>query len=167
MIKMALKDSFIGELKSEASFTKKMLERVPLDNPQWKPHEKSMGIGRLATHVAEIPHWISDIAKADEYDFLKHPHNPRIARSQAELLEIMQTNLDQAIADLGDTDDESLEKKWVVRRGDHIFSEMKKKVAMRSWGFSHIYHHRGQLSVYLRLLDIPVPGMYGPSADER
>jgi uncharacterized damage-inducible protein DinB len=164
---MAMKDAFIAELKSESILTQKMLERVPLDKASWKPHEKSMTLGRLATHVAEIPHWVSDIILADEYDFLKHPYNPRTAASKEEMIGILHTNMDRAIADLDTAEDNALRKKWIVRRGEQVFFELQKKVAIRSWAYSHLYHHRGQLSVYLRLLDIQVPGMYGPSADER
>jgi uncharacterized damage-inducible protein DinB len=165
---MAIKDAFFGELKHESSLTKKMLEKVPLDKKDWKPHEKSMSIGRLATHVAEISHWISDIIHIDDYDFLKNYNfDPRVASSTVELLEIFQTNLDKAIADLSNMNDEDFAKNWSVRRGEQVLFTTPKKVSIRSWGFSHMIHHRGQLSVYLRLLDVPVPGMYGPSADEK
>jgi uncharacterized damage-inducible protein DinB len=164
---MALKDAFIAELKQESMSTLKMLEKIPMDKAGWKSHEKSMTLGRLATHVAEIPHWISDIVLVDEYDFLTHPYNPLTASSLEELTSILQKNMTKAIADLATVDDETLGKKWCLRRGEQVFFELPKKIAIRSLGFSHLYHHRGQLSVYLRLLDIPVPGMYGPSADER
>lgn len=164
---MALKDLFISELKSESALTKKILERVPLDKTNWKPHDKSMTLGRLATHVAEIPHWISDIIASDEFDFLKSPFKANVAGSTEELVRIMQTTIDKAVADLENIDDEAMRKTWTVRRGEQVFFVLPKIVAIRSWGCSHIYHHRGQLSVYLRLLDIAVPGMYGPSADER
>ena len=164
---MTMIQTFLKELQQEAVTTRKMLERVPIDKADWKPHVKSMSIGRLATHVAEIPHWVSNILLLDEYDFMKHPYNPYIAKSSEELLEIHQTNIDNAVAELGKVDDEYLSKKWIVRRGDFVVADMKKKIALRSWGCNHLYHHRGQLSVFLRLLDIPVPGMYGPSADER
>ncbi|HEV8271482.1 MAG TPA: DinB family protein [Chitinophagaceae bacterium] len=165
---MAIKDAFITELKYESSLTKKMLEKVPLDKKDWKPHEKSMSIGRLSTHVAEITHWISDIIHIDDFDFMKNYNfNPRVAASTEELLEIFQTNLDKAIEDLSNMNDEDFAKNWTVRRGEQVMFSTPKKVSMRSWGFSHMIHHRGQLSVYLRLLDVPVPGMYGPSADEK
>ena len=169
---MAIKDAFIAELKHESSLTKKMLERVPLDNKDpivigWKPHEKSMTLGRLATHIAQTPHWISDIIHIDDYDFATRPFLSNTASSQQELIEIFQQWLDKAISDLDNASDELLNQKWIVRQGDKVFYDLVKKVAIRSWGFSHLIHHRGQLSVYLRLLDVPVPGMYGPSADER
>lgn len=164
---MGLKDAFIGELKYEGSLTRKMLERVPLDKKEWRPHGKSMTLGRLATHVAEIPHWISRIITIDDWDFAVQGFSSHSASTSAELIQIFQEKLDKAIADLETMSDEDFNKKWIVRRGDQMRNELVKKIAIRGWGFSHLIHHRGQLSVYLRLLDVPVPGMYGPSADEK
>jgi len=164
---MPVKNAFIAELKHESTLTKKMLERVPLDKKEWKPHEKSMTLGRLATHVAQTPHWISDIIHIDDFDFATRSFKPITAASQDELIKIFQETLDTAIADLEKMNDEDFNKKWIVRVGEKIMYDTPKKVAIRGWGFSHMIHHRGQLSVYLRLLDVPVPGMYGPSADER
>ena len=164
---MAGKDAFIAELKHESSLTKKMLERVPLEKAGWKPHEKSMTLGRLATHIAENFRWISDIKNIDDFDFAANPFKSHTAASQEELINIFQTNLDSAINDLSQMEDEDFNKTWTVRAGEKIMYNMPKKVAIRGWAFSHHIHHRGQLSVYLRLLDIAVPGMYGPSADER
>jgi uncharacterized damage-inducible protein DinB len=165
---MAIKDAFIGELKHESSLTKKMLERVPLDKKDWAPHEKSMSLGRLATHVAEITHWVSDIIHIDDFDFMKNFNfKPHVASSTEELLQIFQTNLDKAIADLSNMNDDDFAKSWTVRRGEQIMFNTPKKISIRGWAINHMIHHRGQLSVYLRLLDVPVPGMYGPSADEK
>jgi len=165
---MAIKDAFIGELKHESSLTKKMLEKVPLDRKDWKPHEKSMSLGKLATHVAEITHWVSDIIHIDDFDFMKNFNfNPQVASSTEELIEIFQSNLDKAIADLSSMSDDDFAKSWVVRRGEQVMFNTPKKVSIRAWAINHMIHHRGQLSVYLRLLDVPVPGMYGPSADEK
>lgn len=165
---MSIQNALIGELKHESSMTKKMLERVPLDKKDWKPHEKSMILGRLATHVAEITHWASDIIHIDDYDFMKnYDFNPKNASTSEELIEIFQTNLDKAIADISSVSEEELNKNWTVRRGEQVMFTTPKKIAIRGWAFNHLFHHRGQLSVYLRLLDVPVPGMYGPSADEK
>lgn len=165
---MALKDAFIAEIKHEASLTKKMLERVPLDKKDWKPHEKSMSLGRLATHVADINHWVSDIIHIDDFDFMKDFNFKTVtAASNEELLEIFHTTLDKAIADLSAMNDEDFVKTWTVRRGDQVMFNTPKKISIRNWAMNHMIHHRGQLSVYLRLLDVPVPGMYGPSADEK
>jgi uncharacterized damage-inducible protein DinB len=161
------KEALIAELKHESSLTRKMLEKVPMENASWKPHEKSMTLGRLATHVAEIPHWISDIINGAEYDFAAHPFSPVVAASQEDLVGICDSRTDAALKDLAAADEPLFNNTWTVRRGEQVFFTLPKKVAIRGWGMSHLYHHRGQLSVYLRLLDIPVPGMYGPSADEK
>ena len=164
---MAIKDAFIGELKHESSMSKKILEKVPLDKKEWKPHEKSMSLGRLATHVAENTHWVSTIIHIDDFDFLKdYNFKPNVAVSTEELLEIFQTNLDKAIADLSRMNDNDFEKDWTVRRGEQVMSVTRKKIEIRGWGLNHMIHHRAQLGVYLRLNDIPVPSIYGPSADE-
>ena len=164
---MATNDSFIGELKHESALTKKMLERVPVDKKDWRPHEKSMSIGRLATHIAEVSHWITDILSADEFDFATRTFKSHTASSQEELLKIFTDNLEIAISHLSKASDEDFNKTWTIKRGEQVMGILPKKVAVRGWAFSHLYHHRGQLSVFLRLLDVPVPGMYGPSADEK
>jgi len=164
---MNCKDSLITELRYEAGLTRKMLERVPLEKTEWRPHEKSFTLGRLATHVAEIPHWISRIITVDDWDFAVRGFSRQIAQSTDELLDILQNKLNQAIADLDTMSEPDFNKTWIVRNGDQMRRELTKEFAIRTWGFSHFIHHRGQLSVYLRILDVPVPGMYGPSADER
>ena len=164
---MAIKDAFIAELKHESALTRKILERVPMDKKDWKPHEKSMTIGRLATHVAETVQWATRIANIDDFDFLAHSFKSYTAASQQELLQLFQTCLDDAINNLSKMTDEDFGKTWTVRRGEQVMFSTPKKVAVRGWVFSHMIHHRGQLSVFLRLPDVPVPGMYGPSADER
>jgi uncharacterized damage-inducible protein DinB len=164
---MAYKDALIAELKYESDSTKKILERVPIEKADWKPHEKSFTLGRLATHVAEIPHWTSRIITIDDWDFLARGFSAQVAQTHDELMQIFSDKLGQAIADLNSMKDEDFEKIWIVRRGDQMRRELPKKIAIRNWGFNHLIHHRGQLSVYLRLLNVPVPGMYGPSADEK
>ena len=164
---MAIKDAFIAELKHESGLTKKMLERVPLGKKDWKPHEKSMSLGRLATHIAEIPHWVTDIIAIDNYDFGARTFTDNVAATAEELLTIYQEKLDAALDALSKVTDEEFNKKWIVRMGEKVLYDTPKKVAIRGWALSHLIHHRGQLSVYLRLLDVPVPGVYGPSADER
>ncbi len=165
---MAIKDAFIAEMKHEATLTKKILERVPIDKKDWKPHERSMSLGRLASHVGEVNHWVSDIVNIDDFDFTKDfSFRSQVASSSEELMEIFQTCLDKAISDLSKMTDEDFDKIWTVRRGEQVMFSIPKKVAVRGWAISHMIHHRGQLSVFLRLLDVPVPGMHGPSADEK
>ena len=164
---MSQNTALIAELKHEASLTKKMLEKVPMDNPDWKPHDKSMKIGRLATHIAENPTWITEVLTNDNFDFMAKPFSNHIAADSKELLELFDANINAAIASLEKATDEDFNKLWTAKRADQIMFQSPKNATVRAWAFSHMIHHRGQLSVYLRLLDIPVPGVYGPTADER
>ena len=164
---MSTKTQLIAEIKQEATNTRKILASVPFDKADWKPHEKSMSIGKLAGHIAENLRWGWYIVESDFVDFANRPFSPTIITSNEGLLQTFEEHYSKAIAALENTTDEELEKIWVVKSGDTIFMELKKKVAIRAWAISHSIHHRGQLSVYLRLLDIPVPGMYGQSADEK
>src|SRR4051812_43021325 len=158
--------ALIAELKMESANTRKILERVPTDKNDWKPHAKSMSLGRLATHVAEIPEWITKTMTADELDFAKEPYKAHIATSPEELVSILDKHVNKAIEVLEGCTDEDFNKMWSLRNGENIFFTLPKKVVLRTFALSHNYHHRAQLGVYLRLLDVAVPGMYGPTADE-
>ncbi len=163
---MPYNTGLIAELQMEAAATKKMLERVPTDNNDWKPHDKSMKIGNLANHVAELPGWIAMTMTTDELDLSKMDYKPKISQSTAELLGKLDENVNKAVAALENSTDDDFHKMWTLRNGDKVIFAMPKIAVLRAMAFSHHYHHRGQLSVYLRLLDIPVPGMYGPSYDD-
>jgi uncharacterized damage-inducible protein DinB len=125
-----------------------------------------MKLGRLATHIAELPQWVERIVDADGFDFGgKFASN--IAESPEALIKIFEEKQEAAAKILDAATDERLNEAWTIRRGETVMTQLPKKVALRNIAFNHLYHHRGQLSVYLRLLDIPIPGMYGPSADEK
>jgi uncharacterized damage-inducible protein DinB len=158
--------ALLAELKHESVNTKRLIECVPPDNLDWTPHEKSMKIGKLAKHIAELPVWIGRIINADEFDFASENYNSESKESKKDILKLFDEKLAEALHVLETVSDENLNKKWLVKRGGQVMFELPKKIAVRSFTYNHIYHHRGQLSVYLRLLNIPVPGMYGPSADE-
>ncbi|MEI8278146.1 MAG: DinB family protein [Bacteroidota bacterium] len=164
---MSLSKSLIAELKSEAAKTRKMLERVPIEKNDWKPHEKSMSLGRLSTHVAEVTSWVVKTMDAPELDFAKEVYKPVVANSTVELLKIHDDNVAKAIASLETASDDEFNNNWTLRNGEQKYFELPRKVVLRDYSYNHLYHHRGQLSVYLRLLDVPIPGMYGPTADER
>ena len=164
---MSINKLLIAEYKGEAANTRKMLERVPLDKADWKPHEKSTSIGRLATHVAETPIWAERILTADSFDFAAAPFSTRVAKDTAELLQIHDERVAKALQLFETATDEMLEQNFKLMRGEHVVHEKSRNQLLRGFSFNHIYHHRGQLSVYLRLLNVPVPGMYGPSADEK
>ncbi len=163
---MSINQGLIAELKMEAASTKKILACVPVDKNDWKPHEKSMKLGRLATHVAELPGWIAMTMATDELDLSTMDYKPVMATSTEDLIAKLDDNVNKALAALENAKDEDFGKMWTLRNGAHVIFTMPKIAVLRSMAFSHHYHHRGQMSVYLRLLDIPIPGMYGPSADE-
>jgi uncharacterized damage-inducible protein DinB len=155
------------DYEDEIRNTQKLLERVPLDEAhrEYKPHDKSMSLERLATHVAELPSW-TKIALANELFELDPGFKPRIAASTAELLEIFDKSAEEGRASIAGATDEDMQKNWTFKFGDRFsFTETRTKV-IRSF-INHLVHHRAQLGVYLRLNEIGIPGMYGPSADER
>jgi uncharacterized damage-inducible protein DinB len=162
-----LAQKLIGELQHEAVSTRKMLERIPNDKLDWKPHEKSMTLGLLASHVTELPGFLTKVLSSDELNFEANAYVPFNAKSAEELVKNFNEKIDSAIAALEKTNDETLKNTtWTMRNGDHIIFSVPRMGAIRGFAISHFIHHRGQLSVYLRMLDIPVPSIYGPSADE-
>ncbi len=164
---MAIHTALINELKYEASNTRKILARIPEEQFNWQPHEKSMSMERLACHIAELPRWINYMMAATEFDFARDTFDRVKVSSKDEITTAFEDIMQQALALLEKAMDEDLNIKWSLRRGEIKAFELPRKVAIRNMVMNHIIHHRGQLSVYLRLLNVPVPGMYGPSADER
>ena len=162
-----LNQSFIPELQHESSSTRKMLEKVPAEKFGWKPHQKSMTLGRLAGHVAEIPDWLTIILTTDEFDIASGTFQRTIPETSEELMEKFERSYKKALETLQAATDESLMQKWTFKKAGHTVFSVPRIAALRSFVISHFIHHRGQLSVYLRLLDVPVPGMYGPSGDEQ
>jgi uncharacterized damage-inducible protein DinB len=156
---------FLKELDAESVTTRKMLERVPNDKFSWKPHEKSMTLIQLATHVAELPSWISMTLTTDELDFAANPYTPEVVNTTEELVAYFERSLTDGCAHLLSAREEQLEEPWTLRNGKQIYSTTSKAEVIRM-SLSQIIHHRAQLGVYLRLLNIPIPGSYGPSADE-
>ena len=161
---MSISQAFVQELEQEAQTTRRLLERVPGDRLTWKPHAKSMSLGQLALHVATTPGGVAQMAAQSSVqvpDF----GQPE-AKTSAELL----TALDEAVATATSTleglDDAAMGETWKAMDGDREVMAIPRVAVLRSIMLNHWYHHRGQLSVYLRLLDVPVPSIYGPSADE-
>ena len=157
--------SLLQEMNQEAETTRKMLSRIPDDKYDWKPHEKSMSIRQLATHIAELPTWVSITLNTSELDFAKEPYNPPPINSTKELLELFEKSLEDGRTRLSKATDEELIPNWTMRNGEEIYSVSSKREVIRM-SYSQIVHHRAQMGVYLRLLNIPIPGSYGPSADE-
>jgi len=163
---MTLNQALSAELKMEAANTRKIMERVPCERNDWKPHEKSMKLGNLANHICDLPGWVTMVISTSELDLAARDYKPVIPATTEELLAHHDKTLQTALDTLANTADDVMSQPWTLRRGDHIMFSMPKAVVIRSMALSHMYHHRGQLSVYLRLLDVPVPGMYGPSSDD-
>ncbi len=158
--------AFLGELDNEAKVTRQCIERVPADKFDWKPHEKSMTMGRLASHCGEMFGWTKETLKSDVLDFAGMDFTPFEPKSSEELLAFFDDHVAKAKAILSETSDETFMTDWTMRNGDQVYFTMPKVAVMRTFVMNHIIHHRGQLTVYLRLNDIPVPSIYGPSADE-
>jgi len=161
-----LAGAFLAELENEAKVTRSVLERVPADKFDWKPHDKSMTFGRLASHIAEMWGWTVSTVKQDVLDFSTMDYTPFEPKTTDDLLAFFDKHISDAKAALADTSDETFLTDWTMRNGEQVYFTMPKVAVMRTFVLNHIIHHRGQLSVYLRLNDIPVPSIYGPSADE-
>ena len=155
----------LKEMGEEAQTTRKMLERIPNDKFDWQPHEKSMTIRRLATHIAELPSWVSMAITTDELDFADNPYVPTVINNTGELLALLEKSLAEGKAELEKTNEEELLKNWTLRNADQVYS-VSKKIEIIRMSYCQIVHHRAQLGVFLRLLDVPIPGSYGPSADD-
>jgi uncharacterized damage-inducible protein DinB len=164
---MTIAQQMLAELQQEGIATRKILSQVPIDKKDWKPHEKSMTLGGLARHVAEIYGWSKETIVMDELDFAKMDFTPKTLNSTEELVALFDKCLATSKEILEKTSDEELAKPWSMRNGDVIYFTMPKAQVMRTWVLNHSVHHRAQLGVYLRLLDIAIPGTYGPSADEQ
>mgnify|MGYP002862684784 CR=1 FL=1 len=162
---MSIALTLLEELKQEAANTRKLLEVVPFDKADFKPHEKSMTLKRLASHVAEITGWWKECLLMDELDFAKDSGKPKEYHSTEDIVAWHDELLKKSEEILKNTPDEAFSKPWTMRQGEQIFFTMPKSAVVRTWCLNHLYHHRGQLTVYLRLLNVPLPGMYGPTAD--
>lgn len=162
---MTLTDSFILELTSEATTTRRVLERVPPDKLSWRPHAKSMTLGQLALHIAALPGAIAELVSQLT---VEPPVVPlREATSRDQLLSILDESVEKATAKLSGWGDDGLMAVWKMTRGPQTLLEMPRAAMIRSVMLNHWYHHRGQLVVYLRLLDVSLPPVYGPTADEK
>jgi uncharacterized damage-inducible protein DinB len=163
---MAFTDALLPEFDHEMATTRRLLERLPEQHLAWKPHDRSMSLGRLATHLAEIPQWAKHIICEDEID-LKGAYTPREEQSVAAVLSLFDGAVAETRKLMAAKSDAELMAPWTFKvEGKTIFT-MPRVAFMRSMFFNHMVHHRGQLSVYLRLKDVPLPAMYGPTADER
>jgi len=165
---MKLAKLFLEQLENEAASSRRVLERVPDGRNDWKPHPKSMPLGYLAALVASMPSWIEMMIASDEFDITDETseYKNREVQSTRELVALLEQSINKARVALQNTTDEHLLKPWKLMAHGFLASENPRYVMIRDAVFSHLAHHRGQLTVYLRLNEAAVPGIYGPSADE-
>lgn len=166
---MEMRELFLAELEREAASTRRTLERVPERRNDWKPHEKSMRLGYLAALVASLPSWVGMTIKTDEFNLEPNGNSKYRSRERAsrqELLQLFDESVAEAREALSHTTDEHLLKPWRFLVNGHLVSEQPRHIVLRDTVFNHLAHHRGQLTVYLRLTGGAVPAIYGPSADE-
>ncbi len=166
---MSIVDSLLPEYDHELATTRRLLERVPEAEFAWKPHPKSMTLGQLAGHVANIPFWCSATMRAPFYDLASGDKEARLEppTSRDVLLQEFDEKVKNARASLAKATDAEMTAPWALKHGDYEIFSMPRVAAIRSFVMNHLIHHRGQLSVYLRLKDVPLPSIYGPSADEQ
>ena len=166
---MKISDMFLPEFDQEMTTARKTLERIPEDKLGWKPHEKSMTLGRLAGHVAELAGWAVPTLTQDSLDFAppgQPPFQPTIATSRKQVLDIFDKNREESRKAIAAISNDEFMKNWTLLRGGQTVMTMPKIAILRSFCINHVIHHRAQLGVYLRLNNIAVPSVYGPSADE-
>lgn len=157
--------TFLKELEEEALTTRKMLSIVPTDKFDWQPHPKSMTIKTLTAHIAELPTWVTLAVTTEELDFGKTPYEKQDITTNEALMAFFEAKLEDGRSHLLKANEELLSGEWILRNGEQIYVKLSKAELVRH-AYSQIIHHRAQLGVFLRLLDIPIPGSYGPSADE-
>lgn len=163
---MAIKDALLSEWDHEMAGTRKTLANIPDGKHDWTPHAKSFTAGKLGTHVATMGMWAHLTCTGTELDLATAPKGPTPATT-ADLLAVHDEWAAKGRAAIAATDDAAMMQPWTLKMGDHVIFTMPRAVVLRSFVMNHLIHHRGQLTVYLRLLDAPVPGLFGPSADER
>lgn len=166
---MTIAEAYLAEFGPEMAKTRSMLERVPDNALDYKPHEKSMSMGRLAGHVAEMAGWVAPTVQLDELD-IAPADGPAfeffVSQSQAATLEHFDTLVAQAKEAVAGVSDEAMLKPWTLLMTGNVLFTMPRIESLKTMVLNHIIHHRAQLSVYLRMNNVPIPGMYGPSADE-
>ncbi|MBC7694944.1 MAG: DinB family protein [Burkholderiales bacterium] len=155
----------LEEVMQEAEATRNLLSLIPFDKADFVPHQKSMTLLRLATHVAEISGWWKECLLDDELDFAKGDSTPKVFNSTADIVALHDKHILQAEKILNEVNEDEFLKLWTMRAGEMIFFTKPKAEVARTWCMNHLYHHRGQLTVYLRLLNIPLPAVYATTAD--
>ncbi|WP_270088307.1 DinB family protein [Sphingobacterium sp. SYP-B4668] len=163
---MGIKQSLLIELEKETASTRKMLEVLSDEHLDWRPHEKSMSLTRLATHTVEMTNLATEVIARDTFNFEIDFKGHKFSKVQ-EIIQFLDEGYERNCAAIERSRDEDWLSEFELKSGDYVIAKMPKVGAVRFLVFNHVYHHRGQLTVYLRLLGLPVPGLYGPSADDR
>jgi uncharacterized damage-inducible protein DinB len=163
---MAFKEALLAEFDHEIGSTRRLLERVPDAQFGWKPHEKSYSLGDLSGHIANLLTWTNWILESTELDLATVSERPAPPASRDEVLGRLDLNAQHARARLAEQTDASLLAVWTLKNGGREMFTMPRSSVLRSFVFNHLIHHRGQLTVYLRLQNVPLPSLYGPTADE-
>lgn len=166
---MSIAASLLPEFDHEMAGTRRALGRVPAEHASWQPHEKSMALGRLATHITDLPHMVPSVVQCDELDLFPpggEPFERQTPLPPEQMLAVFDDYAAEARAMLAAATDEQLMQPWTLKSGGHVIFTLPRIAAYRTAVMNHLLHHRGQLTVYLRLTGVPVPGLYGPSADE-
>ncbi len=167
---MTTPELFLAQLEREADRTRRTVERVPEGRNDWRPHPKSMPLGYLAAHVAKLPSWVAMTIDRDEFVLdpaVASPYTPKPLATAGELVQSLDAAVAEARTALAGTTDQHLMKPWRLIVAGHVVMEHPRHLVISDVVFAHLAHHRGQLTVYLRLNDVPVPALFGPSADER
>ncbi len=167
---MAIRDALLPEFHHEMAVTRKLLERVPSGKNDWRPHPKSMPLGRLASHLAELPGWAVNTLTQTELDLAPpagQEWKPLILDSAAEMVALFDKGVKEAQAALAAAEDKDFGVSWSLKMGPRVVMTQPRAAVYRSFVMNHMIHHRAQLGVYLRMLEIPLPSSYGPTADER
>lgn len=163
---MNLLQAFAAELREEAEVTRKILAVVPFEHAEWKPHAKSMTLKRLAVHVAELNSWVRITLLQDVLDFATAKYEPPKAENNDDLLALFDKHFVDAEQILENANESVLGESWTMRAGEQVYFTKCKAHVLRSFVFNHLVHHRAQLGVYLRQLEVKLPGSYGPTADD-
>lgn len=161
-----VKELIVGDVMQELATTRRVLTRLPDEHMTWKPHVKSMALGGLATHLINLLNWQIAILLYPVFDLSTVPNRREALERSEDMLNEFDANVAKLEKLLAESDEKTLGEEWTLRNGDYIILRQPRAIALRTFGLSHMVHHRAQLGVYLRLLDVPVPGIYGPSADE-
>ena len=162
---MAVNQSIIDEFKAELVSTKKMIAAITNDILTFQPHEKSTTLKKLAIHIADIYSWYDITINHDELDFAKGNYKAPVCESAEDLFAYLEKSSDDALQVLLAANDDELKENWTMRNGEQIYFTAPKVGVVRTWCLNHLYHHRGQLTVYLRMLDVALPATYGTTAD--